>query len=91
LQLVFSAAHLPLPSQASLQHSALLVHDCPSEVQAAAEHCPVTQLRLQQSGGALHFDPADAHTERFDAQVFVVGSHSFEQQSASVAQTSANL
>jgi hypothetical protein len=83
LQAVVIVAHLPAAHE-PLQHVASVVHVCPSTVQAAFAHLPETQLRLQHSVGAPHAAPPAAQAPTLAAHLFVVASHSCEQQSAPV-------
>jgi hypothetical protein len=89
LQEVFNAAHLP-PVQVPLQQLPLVVQAAPSLTQAADAQVPDTQLRVQHSVGALQAAPGAAHAPTLAAQVFVAASHTCEQQSDPVAQTSPN-
>jgi hypothetical protein len=81
----FPAVHEPPQQLASVVQARL------SAMQAVVAHFPATQLNPQHSVDVPHAAVAGAQAPTLAAQEWVVASHSCEQQSAPVWQTSANL
>jgi hypothetical protein len=77
-----------LEVQVPLQQLASVEQVSPSEMHALAPHLPATQLKPQQSVEAVQLAPVGPHVEVLAAQLCVAASHSAEQQSAPVTQTS---
>lgn len=86
-QAVVRGTHLPAV-QVPLQQVSLVVHACWSEMHAEAPHFPPTQFRLQHSVEVPQLAPFGAQVAVVAAQVCELASHSAEQQSAPVLQTS---
>jgi hypothetical protein len=80
LHVVLSGLHW-LASQRPLQHSASAAHVPRSETQTDSAQAPAMQLSVQQSVAATHGPPAAVHWEADETQVWVVLSHTPEQQS----------
>jgi hypothetical protein len=85
LQAPLSGVHVP-PPHFCPQHCVSVVHGWLSAVHVAAQ-APATHASEQQSSAEPHTPPAWWQVAIDAAQVFVVGSHLFEQHCPSVVQT----